>query len=89
MRNRMYGGVRGRKTKVERKLLRFPPTRLIFIFVEDLVFDNSIIVFIPKRNNVSEPTNEKMLIINSICIISCDFAAKILQFYDVAVATML
>ena len=28
MRNRMYGGVRGRKTKVGRKLLRFPPTRL-------------------------------------------------------------
>ena len=29
MRNRMYGGVRGRKTKVGRKLLRFPPTRLV------------------------------------------------------------
>ena len=29
MRNRMYGGVRGRKTKVGRKLLRFPPTRLL------------------------------------------------------------
>ena len=28
MRNRMYGGVRGRKTKVGEKLLRFPPTRL-------------------------------------------------------------
>ena len=27
MRNRMYGGVRGRKTKVGGKLLRFPPTR--------------------------------------------------------------
>ena len=27
MRNRMYGGVRGRKMKVGRKLLRFPPTR--------------------------------------------------------------
>ena len=31
MRNRMYGGVRGRKTKVGRKLLRFPPTRFIFV----------------------------------------------------------
>ena len=30
MRNRTYGGVRGRKTKVGRKLLRFPPTRLSF-----------------------------------------------------------
>ena len=27
MRNRTYGGVRGRKTKVGGKLLRFPPTR--------------------------------------------------------------
>ena len=29
MRNRMYGGVRGRKTRVGRKLLRFLPTRFI------------------------------------------------------------
>ena len=29
MRNRMYGGVRGRKTKVGEKLHRFPPTRLL------------------------------------------------------------
>ena len=29
MRNRTYGGVRGRKTKVGEKLLRFPPTRLL------------------------------------------------------------
>ena len=28
MPNGMYGGVRGRRTKVGRKLLRFPPTRL-------------------------------------------------------------
>ena len=27
MRNRTYGGGRGRKTKVGEKLLRFPPTR--------------------------------------------------------------
>ena len=27
MRNRMYGGVRGRKTRVGEKLHRFPPTR--------------------------------------------------------------
>ena len=35
MRNRTYGGVRGRKTKVGRKLLRFPPTRycmLLYLF---------------------------------------------------------
>ena len=34
MRNRMYGGVRGRKTKVGEKLHRFPPTRF---FPEDLL----------------------------------------------------
>lgn len=32
MRNRMYGGVRGRKTKVGEKLLRFPPTRLSYLY---------------------------------------------------------
>ena len=31
MRNRTYGGVRGRETKVGEKLLRFPPTRLRLI----------------------------------------------------------
>ena len=29
MRNRMYGGVRGRKTRVGEKLHRFPPTRFV------------------------------------------------------------
>ena len=33
MRNRTYGGVRGRKTKVGRKLLRFPPTRLVVVIM--------------------------------------------------------
>ena len=33
MPNGTYGGVRGRKTKVGRKLLRFPPTRLIYLDV--------------------------------------------------------
>ena len=31
MRNRMYGGVRGRKMKVGGKLLHFPPTRFLFV----------------------------------------------------------
>ena len=42
MPNGTYGGVRGRKTKVGRKLLRFPPTRLViltllgqYIFMDD------------------------------------------------------
>ena len=29
MRNRLYGGVRGRKMKVGGKLLHFPPTRFM------------------------------------------------------------
>ena len=34
MPNGTYGGVRGRKTKVGRKLLRFPPTRLLnFVYL--------------------------------------------------------
>ena len=37
MRNRMYGGVRGRKTKVGEKLLRFPPTRLFIVFFFNFV----------------------------------------------------
>ena len=32
MRNRMYGGVRGRKMKVGGKLLHFPPTRLYYVY---------------------------------------------------------
>ena len=45
MRNRMYGGVRGRKTKVGRKLLRFPPTRLhnILIFMAQRYLKFSIL----------------------------------------------
>ena len=38
MPNGTYGGVRGRKTKVGRKLLRFPPTRLTTQAVSTLRF---------------------------------------------------
>ena len=38
MRNRMYGGVRGRKTKVGEKLLRFPPTRFTPNIIRCLFF---------------------------------------------------
>ena len=34
VRNRMRGGVRGRKTKVGRKLLRFPPTRFVCVYLD-------------------------------------------------------
>ena len=43
MRNRMYGGVRGRKMKVGGKLLHFPPTRL-FVQHERILMGES-----PKR----------------------------------------
>ena len=41
MRNRMYDGVRGRKTKVGRKRFRFPPTRLYLnysIEIREIIF---------------------------------------------------
>ena len=38
MRNRMYGGVRGRKTRVGEKLHRFPPTRFVFKNVAMFVY---------------------------------------------------
>ena len=41
MRNRMYGGVRGRKTKVGEKLLRFPPTR--YYYDKYLLFQDSFL----------------------------------------------
>lgn len=42
MRNRTYGGVRGRKTKVGEKLLRFPPTRLLNYHYQVNVYQNMI-----------------------------------------------
>ena len=44
MPNGTYGGVRGRKTKVGRKLLRFPPTRLdtLTCSLSDAYLDKSI-----------------------------------------------
>ncbi len=38
MPNGTYGGVRGRKTKVGRKLLRFPPTRFFEFLKKELFF---------------------------------------------------
>ena len=38
MRNRMYGGVRGRKMKVGGKLLHFPPTRFLYRGTRDGAF---------------------------------------------------
>ena len=37
MPNGTYGGVRGRKTKVGRKLLRFPPTRLYALEINNVI----------------------------------------------------
>ena len=59
MRDRTYGGVRGRKTKVGRKLLRFPPTRLVigengiknfYFFALLNVFCN----FVPDLENIKD-----------------------------------
>ena len=49
MPNGTYGGVRGRKTKVGRKLLRFPPTRF-----RQKTFDikYSFLSNFPEQNNI-------------------------------------
>ena len=52
MRNRMYGGVRGRKTKVGEKLLRFPPTRFVVIF---LSFNTQYLTFSTEHSPLNYP----------------------------------
>ena len=48
MRNRMYGGVRGRKTKVGEKLLCFPPTRFcVCRFLPMLDKDSQMLRYLP------------------------------------------
>ena len=60
MRNRTYGGVRGRKTKVGRKLLRFPPTR----FKEVLDVDNVAICYAADRlQTVTSRNNSKLVLL--------------------------
>ena len=63
MRNRTYGGVRGRKTKVGRKLLRFPPTRLAFSCPLWGTATNSKVKLgdFCRANNVSETSFKKWL----------------------------
>ena len=50
MRNRTYGGVRGQKTKVGRKLLlRFLPTRLytsLFSYAKSVVHETGVHCFV-------------------------------------------
>ena len=59
MPNGTYGGVRGRKTKVGRKLLRFPPTRLwLFLWFDSMTFigvcqNKQFFVFIIMTNKES------------------------------------
>ena len=67
MRNRMYGGVRGRKTKVRRKLLRFPPTRL---FCEQ--FANKI-AFREHQYNLSAIIDSLFLFANPIIFVRKSF----------------
>ena len=50
MPNGTYGGVRGRKTKVGRKLLRFPPTRLMSIILKNVVSRSKALTPVLKLN---------------------------------------
>ena len=68
MRNRTYGGVRGRKTKVGRKLLRFPPTRL----------NRSLTSFVQaistQANLISSKNREKPSEVNLVSLFSIIFS---------------
>ena len=81
MRNRTYGGVRGRKTKVGRKLLRFPPTRfsktvvillicgkfgiLLFLWLSGRMICTSVVVAILVK------THSKMLLLWLVVCLYC------------------
>ena len=63
MRNRMYGGVRGRKTKVGRKLLRFPPIRFVrFIFVKKTTAMSCFVISLPYLCQRIEDVRQKCLV---------------------------
>ena len=68
MRNRMYGGVRGRKTKVGEKLLRFPPTRLFFLFTDTKSLKNIFIY-----NKAQTFTSSGFAFPQKICIFAENF----------------
>ena len=53
MRNRTYGGVRGRKTKVGRKLLRFPPTRFEIELGERVTYSYKVTPGVAKNQNAT------------------------------------
>ena len=60
MRNRTYGGVRGRKTKVGRKLLRFPPTRLRQVEDSENIY-GVLSVFVKALTHVTIPMAHTMV----------------------------
>ena len=71
MRNRTYGGVRGRKMKVGGKLLHFPPTRFFLFF---LVLFHGIACFKRFKGHLRRFTNKKRRKNNSCYIIILKFA---------------
>ena len=76
MPNGTYGGVRGRKTKVGRKMLRFPPTR--FLGVEKQFNPNrSLDCYAPKH----QCKNKAVIIITLMTDLglSCDTMSKVLK----------
>ena len=60
MRNRTYGGVRGRKTKVGRKLLRFPPTRFYVIYFSSATTVSAALISCPNFTLMSASNGRKM-----------------------------
>ena len=61
MRNRTYGGVRGRKMKVGGKLLHFPPTRFpnISVLFPIALNDGKIVVPLPPKDPEMDDTWSK------------------------------
>ena len=68
MRNRTYGGVRGRKTKVGEKLLRFPPTRFFCLFTDMKSLKNIFIY-----NKAQTFTSSGFAFPQKICIFAENF----------------
>ena len=61
MPNGTYGGVRGRKTKVGRKLLRFPPTRLLGSGrASRKVYSDGYLFFAPEFRNEASVFHREM-----------------------------
>ena len=83
MRNRMYGGVRGRKTRVGEKLHRFPPTRFVFsTIIKILVLCTSLVpcLVLPRELRETTEGRPKELPANKKCVLLRWVSIKLFPF---------